>query len=122
MRHYFIALTAAALTGCSNPDSEYAVISERDYPSPDGKHIATVLEDTHFNTTGNEVSVSLRSQGQTRPRDANVTSFEPGALAVVKWSSPTALTVYFEQPSKGSVRAATNIDGVTITFKEAALR
>ncbi len=120
MRSDLTVLAVMALAGCSDPD--YAVISERDFPSPDGKHIATVVEETYFNTTGYEKAVSLRQTGQQRPRIGNVRRYGPGDSVSVAWSSPTDLTVYYTDEIKGPGLASTNINGITVTFVEVERR
>ena len=116
MRSVLLSIAMVTLVGCSEPD--YAVISERDFPSPDGQHIATVVEETYFNTTGYEKQVSVRRRGQKRPRIGNVTGYGPGDSVSVAWSSSTGLTVRYTYETKRPGPAPTNIIGVTVTFVE----
>lgn len=116
MRVAFIAMTAGALVGCSERD--YAVVSERDVPSPDGTFVATIVEETYFNTTGYEKQLSLRRHGEKRPRSGNVRGFGPDDAVSVEWSSPTGLLVHYTYATPRPGPTPTNIYGVTVTFKE----
>jgi hypothetical protein len=115
MRFTFVIALAGVVVGCSGPD--YAVVSEQDFPSPDGSLVANIVEETYFNTTGYEKQLSLRRCGEKRPRIGNVRAYGPGDTVSAEWSSPTGLVVHYtyETPRPGPL--ATNIYGVSITFK-----
>ena len=117
MRLVLPPIALLALVGCSDPD--YAIISERDFPSPGGQHIATIVEETYFNTTGYEKQVSLRIKGQKRPRVGNVRAYGPGDSVSIAWNSPTGLTVQYTYETKRPGPAPTNIGGISVTFVEA---
>ena len=116
MRIALITMLAAALVGCSEQD--YAVVTERDFPSPDGSLVATVVEETYFNTTGYEKQVSLRHRGEQRPRIGNVRGYGPGDTVSVEWTSPTGLLVHYTYETPRPGPTPTNILGVTVTFGE----
>jgi hypothetical protein len=118
VRFTLMTILAATFIGCSGQD--YAVVSQRDFPSPDGALLASIVEETYFNTTGYEKQLSLRHYGEKRPRFGNVRSYGPGDTVAVEWSSPTGLVVHYtyETPQPGP--PPTNIYGVTITFKQSS--
>lgn len=115
MRFAFIIALAGILAGCSGQD--HAVVSERDLPSPDGVLVASIVEETHFNTTGYEKQLSLRRRGGKRPRIGNVRGYGPCDTVSMEWSSPTGLVVDYTYKTPQPGPPATNIYGATITFE-----
>lgn len=100
-------------------DAECDIINVQDHVSPDGKRVATVYGFTCYNTTGHDKYVDLRRVSRKMRHPGNVTLAGPGDAVSVAWASPTELVVshFYEDSRPGP--ATTNIDGVTITFKDA---
>jgi hypothetical protein len=109
----------ALLVGCAEQD--YAIVSERDVPSPDGRFVASIMEDTHFNTTGDETHIGLRKAGERRRHPRRVWHFGPGDYVVVAWSSPTNLLVRFCCDGIHGAEPSTNVLGVAVTFQQESL-
>jgi hypothetical protein len=118
MRFAFVTVLAAAFIACSRQD--YAVVSERDFPSPDGALVASIVEETYFNTTGYEKQVGLRHHGEKRPRFGNLGVYGPGDTVTVEWSSRTGLVVQYTYEASRPGPPPTNIFGVTIRFKQSS--
>jgi len=117
MRLAFTSLVALTLLGCS--DAERGVESQRDFPSPDGSFIASVVEGAGANAKGNDKHVSLRRAGErNRPYPANVWRFGPSDRVSVAWTSPTNLVVQYSYEFRRGGPPATNINGVAVTFSE----
>jgi hypothetical protein len=104
------------MVGCA---SECDIINVRDYPSPDGKRVATVYGYTCYNTTGYSKFVHLHRAGTKMKHPGNVTAVGPGDAVAVAWTSPTELVVSYCYEVSRPGPATTNIDGVTITFRDA---
>lgn len=111
---YSIALCLLAV-GCS---SECDIINVRDYPSPDGQRVATIYGYTCYNTTGYSKFVHLHRAGTKMTHPGNVTAVGPDDVVSVAWASPTELVVSYFYGFSRPGPATTNIDGVTITFKD----
>ena len=119
MRHYLCLLSVTLFLGCAAED--YAVVSRKDVRSPDGRFVARVMEDTHFDTTGNYAHVSLGRAERFSATEQRVFSCGPGEPVLVAWTSPTSLVVRYE----GYARIAgtpppptTNVYGVRIAFED----
>jgi hypothetical protein len=99
--------------------SDYAVISEEDFASPDNSLIARVIVETYFNTTGNEKRVTLRTKGERASKATLVDGFGPGEEVRVRWNGSTNLVVRTHSftPRLGPPRKGKEIRGVTITFE-----
>lgn len=82
------------LLGCSHRD--YAVVSRKDTRSPNGRFVVRVMEDTHFDTTGDYAHVSLGRAQSFSDTERTVFSCGPGEPVIVAWASPTSLVVRYE--------------------------
>jgi hypothetical protein len=111
---YSIAL-CLLMVGCG---SECDIINVRDYPSPDGQRVATVYGYICYNTTGYDKYVDLHRARKKMRHPGNVTAVGPGEAVSVAWASPTELVVSYCYEVSRPGPATTNIDGVTITFKD----
>jgi hypothetical protein len=120
MRWLIPLICSLLLAACSR--SDYAIVSEKDFPSPDGRFVASVVEDTHFDTTGYDKHVSLRTAGQRRPHPGNVGWFGPGDEAKVTWVSPTNLLVRYAYEVQRDGPRFTNLLGVAVTYKQESWR
>jgi hypothetical protein len=98
--------------------SECDIINVRDHVSPDGQRVATVYGNICYNTTGYDKYVDLHRAGRKMRHPGNVTAVGPGDVVSVAWTSPTELIVSYCYESLRPGPATTNIDGVTIRFKE----
>jgi hypothetical protein len=102
------------MAGCSECD----IINVQNNASSDGQHVATVYGYDCHNTTGYAKYVDLHRPGKKMRHPGNVMGVGPGDTIAVAWVSPTELVVsYFRETSRPGP-ATTNIDGVTITFRE----
>ncbi len=111
---YSIAL-CLSLAGCA---SECDIINVRDHVSPDGQRVATVYGYTCYNTTGYAKYVDLHRAGKRMRHPGNVTVVGPGCVVSVAWLTPTQLVVSYCYETSRPGPATTNIDNVTITFKD----
>jgi hypothetical protein len=111
---YSIAL-CLLLAGCA---SECDIINVRDHASPDGQRLATVYGYTCYDTTGYAKYVDLHRAGKKMRHPGNVTVVGPGDAVSVAWLTPTQLVVSYCYETSRPGPATTNIDGVTITFKD----
>lgn len=111
---YSIAL-CLLMAGCS---SDCDLINVRDYPSLDGHRVATIYGYTCHNTTGYSKFVHLHRAGTKMQHPGNVTAVGPGGAVAVAWTSPTELVVSYCYEVSRPGPATTNIDGVTIVFRE----
>ena len=102
------------LAGCSECD----IINVRDHASPGGQHVATVYGYNCYNTTGYAKYVDLHRAGKKMRHPGNVTAVGPDDVVAVAWASPTELVVSYCYGFSRPGPAATNIDGVTIVFKD----
>lgn len=109
----------AFLVGCAERD--YAIVSERDVPSSDGRFVASIMEDTHFNTTGYETHIGLRKASERRRHPRHVWHFGPEDYVVVAWISPTNLLVRFCCDGTHGPQPSTNVLGVAVTFQQEPL-
>jgi hypothetical protein len=102
------------LLGCSD---KCGVIDIHNHPSPDGKLVATVYGYTCYTTTGNDKYVDLHSANQQMRHPGNLLHVGLEGVISVTWLSSTQLAVSYCE-AEGPTPTTTNIDGVTITFKE----
>jgi hypothetical protein len=108
------------LPNASDSDSNWDVVSRQDIPSPDGRHVATVFEMCSYNTTGYWPQLSLHRPGEKLTENGNVLSCGPTGLIKAQWLSSRELAVEYHYYEEWTPPNATNIDGVTITFKKVA--
>src|SRR6266496_1467338 len=94
MRSHLCLLGVTLLLGCARED--YAVASRKDIRSPDGRFVARIMEDTHFDTTGNYAHVSLGRAARFESTEQRVFSCGPGEPVSVAWTSPTSLVVRYK--------------------------
>jgi hypothetical protein len=120
MRIVMSILYALLMAGCSEPD--YAIVSERDFLSPDGRVVASLVEDTHFNTTGYDKHIGLRKIGERRPYPGNVWRFGPGDHVAIAWTSPTSVVVHYASEVQTDGPPSTNLLGIAVTFERESLR
>jgi hypothetical protein len=120
MRFVMSNLFGLLLSGCSEPD--YAIVSERDFLSPDGRFVASIVEETHFNTTGYDKHIGLRKAGERRPYPGNVWRFGPGDHVAVAWTSPTSVVVQYAYEVQRDGPSSTNLLGIVVTFGRESLR
>ena len=114
-----LALVSLLLLFSACDKNDYAVISERDFASPDNSRIARIIVETYFNTTGYEKRVTLRRKGQ-RPRAATlVEGFGPGDEVRLRWQGSTNLVVRYksDQPESELRRKAKDVHSVLVTFE-----
>jgi hypothetical protein len=102
------------LIGCSECD----IINVQDHVSPDGRQVATVYGYICYNTTGYDKFVDLHRAEKKMRHPGNVMAVGPDDIVSVAWTSPTQLVVSYCYGVSRSGPAPTNIDGVTITFKD----
>jgi len=103
------------MVGCA---SECDIINVRDYPSPDGKRVATIYGYTCYDTTGYAKYVHLHPAGTRMRHPGNVTVVGPGDAVSVAWLTATQLVVSYCYETSRPGPATTDIDGVMITFKD----
>ena len=118
MRLVLPVFIAVLLAGCtSEPDCD--VMSEKDTPSPDGRHIATVFEVFCYDTTGNTPHAHLRRAGQMRGDRGNLLVGSPTDTFRAIWTATNSLLVEYQADGEyiHPPPASTNVDGVTVTFK-----
>ena len=119
MRQYFCLLSVTFLFGCACEDC--AVMSRKDVRSPDGRFVARVMEDTHFDTTGHYGHVSLGRAESFRSTEQRIFSCGPGEPVLVTWTSSTSLVVryhgYARMPGTPPP-PATNVYGIGISFED----
>lgn len=115
MRLVYSIATCLLLVGCSECD----IINVTDHPSPDGKHVATLYGADYYNTTGHSTYVDLHRTGKRMRHPGNVIGVGPGDIIMsLTWASSTQFVVgYFYEVSRLGP-AATNMDGVLITFRK----
>lgn len=112
---YSIAL-CLLMVGCT---SECDIINVRAYPSPNGQRVATIYGYNCYNTTGYSKFVHLHQAVTKMKHPGNVTAVGPGNAVAVAWTSPTELVVSYSYEVSRLGPATTNIDGVTIVFRDA---
>ncbi len=110
MRLVYSIAVCLLMVGCA---SECDIINVRDY------RVATVYGYTCYNTTGYSKFVHLHRAGTKMKHPGNVTAVGPGDAVAVAWTSPTELVVSYCYEVSRPGPATTNIDGVTITFRDA---
>jgi hypothetical protein len=109
------------LVGCTDrPDCD--VMSEKDTPSPDGRHIATVFEVFCYDTTGYTPHAHLRRAGQKRGDHGNLLVGAPTDTFRTTWTATDSLLVEYRTDATyiHPPPASTNVDGVTVTFRRLA--
>jgi hypothetical protein len=118
MRVLISMLFCLGLVGCA--ESDWDMVSRHDFPSADGRHVAAVFEMCSYNTTGYWPQISLLHPGQRLGSDGNVLAGGPGDSFTARWISARELAVEYHTDSewRSYPPSATNIDGVTITFKK----
>jgi hypothetical protein len=116
MRFAFSITLFLLIVGCA---SECDIVNVRDYPSPDGKRVATIYGYDCHNTTGYAKYVHLHPAGTKMQHPGNVTVVGPGDVVAVAWTSPMELVVSYCYEVSRPAPASANIDGVKITFTEA---
>ena len=104
-----------ALVGCSDCD----IINVRSHPSPDGQCVVTIYGYTCYDTTGYAKSVHLHRAGTKMRHPGKVTVAGPGDPVTAAWTTSTQLVVSYCYEVSRPGPATTNIDGVTITFRDA---
>jgi hypothetical protein len=116
---HLVLLGLTFLFGCARED--YAVVFRKDIRSPDGRFVARITGDTHFDTTDLYAHVSLGQATKFERTEEKVFSCGPGEPVSVAWTSPTSLVVRY----KGWARMpgtppppATNVVGVFISFED----
>lgn len=118
MRVSILMLVSLFLAGCAS-DRDGDMVSSRDIPSPDGRHIATVFEMCCYCTTGYLPQVSLRRPSEKLGKHGNVLAGGPGDTFSVRWLSSSNLVVeYHADGAWSSYPANTNVNGVAITFQK----
>lgn len=96
---------------------EWEMVSRKDFPAPDGRHVATVFEMCCYCTTGDFPQLTLRKPEEKIGDVGNVLSLGPMGEIKVQWLSSTNLAVEYHYWEERKLPATTNVNGVTITFK-----
>lgn len=101
------------LTSFSKPGSK------KNFPSPDGRHVATVCVWDTGVTTGPYADLTLRRPREWFGRHWNVLSQGPGRpdAIQVEWMSNDKLSVTYKSYEEWKAPSPTNVDGVLISFK-----
>ncbi|MSU60140.1 MAG: hypothetical protein EXS35_18545 [Pedosphaera sp.] len=111
-----LVVVAVTLAGCSNK-VDWEMVSKSEFPSPDGRHIATAFEMTCHCTTGHFPQVSVHHAGKNIGDHGNVFAGDAGEGVNVRWISASNLLVEIVYKQASSpLPATTNFDGVTIDF------
>lgn len=87
-----LLLAALSLAGCGS-DSDWDMVSCQDFPSPDGRRVATVFVMSCHCTTGDFAELSIRRPGEALRKRGNVFEGGAGETISVRWTSPTNLVV-----------------------------
>jgi hypothetical protein len=118
-RKLVFAVAALLLASCSS--TPWKMVSQRDIPSPDGKHVATVFEMSCECTTGFFPQLSLRRPTEKIGKYGNVLNGAPAETINARWISSNHLVVKIEkfEHSASPESGFTNIDGITVEFQKA---
>jgi len=88
---------------------DWDLISQKDFPSPDGQRVATVFEMSCYCTTGDFPQLTVHRPGEKIGKNGNVLQGGPADVITVKWSSPTNLLVKFTMTRRPLARRQSRI-------------
>ena len=104
---------------CCAAEIDWDLISQKDFPSPDGQRVATVFEMNCYCTTGDFPQLTVHRPGEKIGKNGNVLQGGPADVITVKWSSPTNLPVKFTHDTKAiGSPTVTNFAGVLIEINK----